>query len=355
MDGAGAVIATGVAPPGELTAVFARPVLRVDARAFSARDLLAAGVVSGRWQRLERELGDGLGLVGAAPPTAEEVDSEIRAFRHRHGLLSGEDMGSWLQARSLTLAAVRGAAARAVARSRGGTSVAVSKDEIAPLLPAEAIFRDVWRELGWWLADRWLAAQTATEEIEPLALQEALVKQLVFEEASTVAGATLGERGMERAHRLAWIAGLDRAHTRWERNATEERDLIRLLREHAVDWCRFELRQLRVKTPGAASEIARQLGDGVAADRVAAAAGVDVEAVAVVLEDAPEAMMLSLTGVVAGEVAGPWRDGDAHVVAYVCERVSPTLDDPELRTRARAELLVEATSRLRAGRITWDE
>ena len=61
----------GVPAVGEQSGIddlLAAGILVVDGRELTGRDLLAAGVVSGRWQQLERELSDGLGLVAAQPP-----------------------------------------------------------------------------------------------------------------------------------------------------------------------------------------------------------------------------------------------------------------------------------------------
>ena len=48
--------------------LLAAGILVVDGRELTGRDLLAAGVVSGRWQQLERDLSEGLGLVAGAAP-----------------------------------------------------------------------------------------------------------------------------------------------------------------------------------------------------------------------------------------------------------------------------------------------
>ena len=66
---------------GSLDELLAAAILMVDGRELTGRDLLAAGVASGRWQRLEREVSEGLGLVTAQPPPDDEVTTRFRAFR----------------------------------------------------------------------------------------------------------------------------------------------------------------------------------------------------------------------------------------------------------------------------------
>ena len=48
--------------------LLAAPILVVDGGEITGRDLLAAGIASGLWQQLERELADGLGLIAEQPP-----------------------------------------------------------------------------------------------------------------------------------------------------------------------------------------------------------------------------------------------------------------------------------------------
>jgi hypothetical protein len=177
----------------------------------------------------------------------------------------------------------------------------------------------------------------------------------VFDEACTVAGGASRESGLERGRRLAWIAALDDAHRAWEESVTGDRAVGRVVREHELDWCRFEVDELRLNSSGAAAEAARQLADGEHTDHVAAVAGVVVTPHRLVLADAPSPLARRLAGAVVGDVAGPWGDGSEHVVVRVRERTPPRLTDEQLLTRAREELLVEAASQLRAGKVRWHE
>jgi hypothetical protein len=332
-----------------LTAVF----LAADGQELTGRDLLAAGVVSGRWQQLESELAEGLGLVAAGPPPADEVTEYVRAFRLDRGLLSGEDVRAWMQPRALTMGAVKAVATRAVARRHGGTPEPVTSAEVADALPAEAICIGAMQEIGLWLADRMLSAATTGADVEPLPFERTQVKRLVFEEARTVAGAASEESGLERAERLARIAALDDAHRGWEADMTDAQEVARRLHENELEWCRFELDELRLVSPGAAAEAARQLADGTNPGQVAAAAGVAVTPQRLVLADAPSQLAQKLTGAVVGDVAGPWSDGNDHVVAWVRDRRAPNVEDEQIVARAREELLADAAARLRAGRVRW--
>lgn len=335
--------------------LLAAGILMVDGRELTGRDLLAAGVVSGRWQQLERDLSDGLGLVAAQPPPDAEVTEELRAFRVERGLLSAEDLRAWMQERGLAFAAVKAAAAHAVARRHGGTPQAVTATQVSAALPAEAICTGILREIGLWLADRILSTAVRRADEEPVALERTPIQRLVFEEASTVAGGVSPESGVERAGRLGWIAALDDAHREWEAGVVGAPEVLRRLREQELEWCRFELDELRLDSAGAAAEAARQLAEGIDPGQIATVAGVPLTSESVVLADAHPELARALVGAVAGDVAGPWSDGDAQLVARVRERRVPDPGDEQIVARAREELLTDAAARLRAGRVRWHE
>jgi len=329
--------------------------LAVDGREVTGRDLLAAGVVSGRWQELETGLSYGLGLVAVERPPAAETRREVQAFRLQRKLLSADDMRAWLHPRGLTMSAVNAAAERAVARRLGGAAQEVTADLMALALASEANYTGALIELGRWLADRILSARARKLDVAPISLEEPRIQRLVFEEACTVAGATIRELGTERGQRLAWIAALDDAHRGWEQSVTDERHMARVLRERELDWCRLELDELRLASPGAAAEAARQLADGTRPEDVARAAGAPVVSHGALLADAPPEVRRLLAGAVSGDVVGPWHEGDVHVVARVCRRTPPTATDSKVLARARQELLAEGAARLRSGKLTWYE
>jgi hypothetical protein len=328
--------------------------LVVDGREILGRDLLAAGVVSGRWPQLEQEIADGLGLVAVAAPADAEVNGVVRDFRFERNLLSAEDLRAWMGTRGLTLAGVKGVAARSLARAAGGTPEAVPPSSVALALPAELICTGALREIGFWLADRLLSAATTRDgEVDALPLESPAVQRLVFAEARTVAGGALPERGVERAGRLARIAALDEAHCEWEAAGIGTPELTRRLHEKELEWARYELDELALASPGAAAEAARQLAEGTPADQVADAAGVPLQRRAIMLVDAQPELARMLAGAVAGDVAGPWDEGTAHVVSHVRDRCTPELTDEPSVARARADLLAEMQTRLRAGRVRW--
>jgi hypothetical protein len=271
-------------------------------------------------------------------------------------LLSAEDLRTWMHARALTLVAVKGAAARTIVRARGGTPEAVTTADVAAALPAEAIYSGAMREIGLWLADRILSASATREtSVEPVALERTVVQRHVFEEARTITGGAQQESGVERARRLAWIVALDEAHREWEADVVGPVEVTRRLRDMVLDWCRFELDELALASPGAAAEAARQLDEGIDPTRIAAVAGAQLASRSVVLADAPPELARSLSSAVVGDVVGPWTDGSGYVVARVRDRRPPDIGDVQAAARARDDLLMDTMRRLRAGRVRWHE
>ena len=133
------------------------------------------------------------------------------------------------------------------------------------------------------------------------------------------------------------------------------REITRRLHEKVLDWCRFELDELALPSPGAAAEARRQLVEGNDPAQVAEVAGVPLRARSTVLADAPPELARVLTGAVAGDVVGPWPDDSIFVVARVRERRPPDIGDEASLARAREELLADMVTRLRAGRVRWHE
>jgi hypothetical protein len=340
-----------------LADLLAAPVLVVDGDELTGRDLLAAGVVAGEWQRLETQLTEGLALVAREPPPDEEVADAVRAFRVARSLLSAEDLRGWMSVRGLVFADVKAAAARSVARRRGTGwgDESIAAEEVCAALPAEAICSGALLRIGLWLADRILSTSTRGTELTLLDLGDPRLQRLVFEESTTVAGNAASDTAVERAERLRFVAAIDDGHREWESAAVQARDIRRVLREKELEWCRYELYELRLQSTGAAAEASRQLVEGTPPARVAESAGVMLGQRVVAVADAPPELAHRLAGAVTGDLVGPWSDEGDYVVNQVRSRQLPTPDDEESVVRAHDELLAEAVARLRAGRIRWHE
>jgi hypothetical protein len=88
---------------------------------------------------------------------------------------------------------------------------------------------------------------------------------------------------------------------------------------------------------------------------VARLAGVEVQEERLLLVEAPRSLAGLLAGARQGEAVGPIGDEVGISVWQVRERRTPDPSDPLIASRAREELIEEAMSRRRAGRVRWHE
>ena len=326
------------------------PVLTAAGTVVTGRDLVAAGTISGRWPRLEAELALGETLRGLHPLDASELAPAVRAFRYARRLTSADDFRRWLAERDLTLGELRDAAARELLRSRhADCPAAQTPAAMLSLLPAEATFTGALVDIGWWLADRLLAAPDAPAD-------DGRLDAALAAEAKTSALADVQEDEAARRDRLAWILAADAAFRAQLARVVSPEAIAACLDAHRLDWLTFDLEGLRSEQPHVAAEAALMLReDGLPLSDVARAAGLEAVECSLTLADAPEALATALTGVTAGEVLGPLAVGDAHEVWRVLERRPADRSDPAVRERAAKQLLDADAQRRRAGRVRWHE
>jgi hypothetical protein len=326
------------------------PFVSVRGEECSGRDLLAAGAVSGRWERLERELALGLSLVDEEPVEAPEVDAALRDFRYERRLISAEDFRIWLGERGLAVSAVRRVLEREVARRRPGAPGEVPAPDLERFLsalPAEATCSGALRDCGEWLADRLLAPDPA----EPHSIDEALEA-----EGALLAVRALDEPDDARAARLARIVAADEAHRRHLAGVITEESLAACVHQHRLEWVTLDLEGLRCPSQPVAAEVVLMLrADGVPLPDVARAAGLEVQRRTVLLADLDGPLSALLAAAAAGEIVGPVELDGAHEVWSVAGRVAPDAGDRAARERAIAALTALDTERRRAGRVRWHE
>jgi hypothetical protein len=338
----------------QLPGWLAEPVLTVGHEALNGRDLVAAGVVSGRWTRLEADLLLGLALSASQPADTAEVDAALREFRYARRLTSGQDFRRWLGERGLALSAVRAALERELLRGRAGSEAPASppdRERAAAALPAEAVCSGALTECGWWLADRLLVASDEAADAG-----DRHVRELVATEGGLLAVAGLDEPDDARAERLARIVAADAAFDAHATHVASAEAIAACADAHRLDWLGFELEGLRCTTASVAAEAALMLrDDALPMADVASAACLDEQRSTLLLEDAPAPLRTALSGAAPGDVIGPVEVGGAYEVWHVARRRAPDPLDPLVHARAVAEVITADTGRRRAGRVRWHE
>lgn len=341
------------APEAERTAaLLATPILTVERAELSGRDLVAAGVVSGRWRQFEADLVAGLAARDAEPVGRADGDAALREFRYARRLISGEDFRRWLARRELGLADVRAALEREIARRgmpAGGREV--ERGRALAALPAEAVCSGVLRDCGWWLADRLLTPPRASAAADADRLLD-----LAARERELLAPSALDEPDEVRSDRLArWLAA-DSAFAAHTAQVASPDAVGRWIDAHRLDWLAFELEGLQCPTPSVAAEALAQLrDDGSAPAEVAELAGLEVRRRSLLLGDAAPALRPVLAAAAAGDVVGPVDLDGAHEVWVVAARTPPDARDPAVRERAEAAVIAAEVVRRRAGRVRWHD
>lgn len=337
-------------------------VLTVSGRDCLGRDLLAAGILSGRWLTLEGDLLRGLALCREAPADPAAVDDALRKFRLERRLMSADDFKAWMAPRGLRLAQVREALARGIRRAQEQESPVerasasfdqsdVDREVVREALAAEAVCTTALQEIGYWLADRLLVPDSGDA---PGSQESAAIPELVVREHHSLAGGAVDEPDAVRAARFTEFARLDAAYAAHAATLTTPPAVAARARERELDWVEFELDELRLPSPGGAAEVARAIADdGAAAADVAARAGVTDVRRRVRLEEMPVDVRPRLLAALPGAVVGPVTDEGDHVVWAVVERRHPDPADPDVAARCRADLAADAARRRRAGTITW--
>jgi hypothetical protein len=337
-----------------LGGMLGQAVLTVGREELSGRDLVAAGVVSGRWPRLESDLLLGLALSASQPADKAEADAALREFRYARRLTSGQDFRRWLGERGLALRDVRAAVERQLLRERAGSEApasALDHERAAAALPTEAICSGALTDCGWWLADRLLVAgDEAGDAADPR------VRELVAIEGALLAVAGLDEPEEARAERLARIVAADAAFDAHAAEIASDEVIAACADAHRLDWLGFELEGLRCTIASVAAEAALMLrDDALPIADVASAACLEERRSSLLLEDAPGPLRTALSGAAPGDVIGPVEVDGAFEVWHVGDRRPPDPVEPLVHDRAVAEVIAADTGRRRAGRVRWHE
>jgi hypothetical protein len=347
--------------PGEgageaLQSLLASEVVSVEERVSTGRDLVAAGVVSGRWLELERDLLAGLAETRNERASSEDLSRALRDFRYDRWLISADEFSSWLRSRGLQVSQVKAVLERRLARSRDAVAVPPS-DLQADLgtaleaLPAEAICTGAFAECARWLVDRLLAWSAAGSE---MTAPEALVHELAERDRALLATSGLAEPDDERSRRIAWLVSADAAYRDHVEALCSKAAIAAHIRRRQIDWLAFELAGLACAQEHVAAEATMLLReDRVPLEQVARLSGLPVEHRRLLHGEASERLKGWLSTATVGAVVGPVPEEGSHWVWVVKHRRAPESSDPEVHARARSEIIEADLARRRAGRVKW--
>jgi len=291
-----------------------RKLFSVGDAVYTWNDVVERARVTGLWAALEQDARAGNAALAKASPDEEDVEAAARAFRYERGLLSGDELDAWLDARGLTRETWEDYLRRSLAR-----------EELHAAEPG---------------SDGDVTAEAWVEGICSGTL-EALAREL----ASLVAVAP-----------SAAAEQLDEEFAAFCRAAATEAAIAREVESNRLQWLRVRYAAAAFADPDVAAEVALCVRtDGEPLAEVAAQAGAETEERLDWLDTVDPELASRFFTAEPDEVVGPVPVGEQLVVAHVRAKTAPDEGNPDVRDRAAAALAERAVSREVNERVAWLE
>ncbi len=279
-------------------------------------DVVRLAELRGEWSALAADVARGTAAAAELEARGEPVDDEAidaaaREFRYERDLLAADELDAWLERHDLTAADWHDYLRRSLARARfpeaaGGDSA------------SEAV---VWCE------------GICSGRLERLA-----------RELARLAAVSPGSP----------VEALDATFDDFSAAAVDDSAEAREVETNRLEWLRFAYEALVAEDEGAAHEAVLCVrADGDSLDAVADRAGLEVERDECWLDELDPALGTRFLAATPGELVGPVAVDGGFVVAHVIAKTSPSLDDEDVRARAREAAVGRAVSRLVADRVVW--
>jgi hypothetical protein len=295
-----------------VTSVGERPLFRVGDAVFTWADVVERTRETGEWAELEREVRAGLAAVREAPPVEDDVDAAARAFRYVRGLLAGDELDAWLEARGLSADAWQDYLRRILAR------------EAAPEAEGdEDPARYVWAE----------------------GICSGVLEAAAHELASLVAVAPEAPpEPRDEEYEAFWNA------------AATDAAIAREVEANRLVWVRVRYDAVTVPDEDAAGEVAMCVrSDGEPLAEVAARVGAVLDEREDWLDEIEPELATRFAAAETGTVVGPVPVETGFAVALLHARTPPTVDDEDVRERAAYAVASRAVTRATDERVTWLE
>jgi hypothetical protein len=343
-----------------------QPIFSLGERIFSWEDVVLTAYFIGGIAGLERRIKSALATenhlaaIGQAL-TDEEVEQSGNAWRYERDLISADDLERWLQTRAISLdewsAYIRRTASASRRRGRIPARVMPRSDEIDDVMYTEAMCSGTVTELTDWLAGRAAVSDRARSKgWSTRAPARATVRSAIDRLPTSIRKRGLfGTTAAECAERAGDIVAMDITYRRFVKTLAGD-VLQREIDAHALEWTRFHAQALRFETEGPAREAVLLIrNDGLSIAKVATLARTAVVQRSHMLEDVADPLRDRLVAAQPGELLGPWPDDDGFSVMLVTDRVVPSADDREIRSRAREGIERRVVGAEIEKRIRWHE
>jgi hypothetical protein len=327
----------------EMTALLGLEVFVAGGEVYRWEDVIAAAGLRGEWSPIEERALENLALIfladedSEAAAAEEAIDEAADEFRYARDLITSEEMESWLARWELDAETWIDWIHATLLRERLPAGV--------PLPDPEAGAEEIE------LAVR--AEAVCSGELERFARRLA-ARVAIGEREKESAGAADSGRAMTVADRREALAGLEQKFRRFREEAATPAALKARVGDHRTDWTRVDGQVLRLTEEGAAREAAIAVReDGADLAGVAREIGVEIEDGPMFLDEAEPEVRDALLSARRGELVGPIGVADEFVLVFVRDKIAPTIDDPEVLSRAESSLLEGLIAREIDNRITW--
>ncbi len=331
--------------------VLSRPAFAVSNHTFVWREVLLAAQAWGTWGECEQAARDGLARLAAAEQGdaalgEDELRESERAFRAAHGLLSGEELETWLSRWQLDARAWRDYIHADALRGPGVDALraphAGAMRDAAGARPAAA---------GDAVDPAVLARATWAHAVCSGALEQVLHRLAGVVAAADARGASLSDT--EELDETV-LAELYELYEGFCERALSARAIEREVELRALDWTRFELCYIAADEEAVMREAALCVReDGMSIEEVGASAGIAVQRLACELASLEGELRSELLGSRTGAMLGPVLVDGTWRLVEVLERRSPSLSDPALRERAAKVAVDGAVQAEVMNRVRW--
>lgn len=345
-----------------------RTVFSVADRVYELADVVVWGLLSGAWGALEQQTREGLACLRRAEglgeePSAEDLDAAAARFRYERRLVAADDTQEWLDARGLDVDDWMEHIHRTVLRDRWAAELPeilkafpISAEEVESAIWSEGLCAGAYLEMALGLAER--AAVFSRSEAESGGdpeCPEADVERLVGELPHRKQG-VLGIPPSDILRRARDIACLAIVYDQVGDEVGAPETIDEEIETHALDWIRFDCREVALAEEGAARETALLVReDGLDLDEAASTAHALLRSGRIYLEDAEPEVRDRLLGAREGDLVGPFPSRGVYVLLEVVARVAPTPEDAAVRERARDQVLSRTVGREVVNRVKWHE
>jgi hypothetical protein len=318
------------------------PVFATASRTWTWSDVFLATRLWGEWNGL-------LEATRPADASAEAVKQAGRDWRVARRLIAGDELKAWLAQRHLTLADWNDYIRRAIGVRPAG---AAPQPEA---LWAQGSCSGLWDAVAERLSARaaaWEAAGAPATAGPPPRAWFAQMPPAADADLIGIAGPTVAVRAEQ-----LWAA--EAALTRLCTAAAASDAVATAVSAHNVDWLRVDCDWLEAGDENVAREAALLARvDGLSLPDVAERAGLALDPRRIYVGDLDAALQPVLMSAAPGDLIGPLSLGNGSgpwLLARVREKVVPTLDDPDIRSRAEDAAVGAAVRRAVEQHVSWHE